>query len=131
MATILVLDEEPGTRRSIARRLVGEGHAVVAAATLEEALAALRRRAAAPADADADGHTTAPQRASRLDLLTPRERQVFLRVAEGATNRQIAGDLHLSVATVKKHRENLQRKLDLHSGAAIARVAIREGLLSV
>ena len=36
----------------------------------------------------------------------------------------------MSLGTAKKHRENLQRKLDCHSAAELARLAIREGLLS-
>ena len=42
-----------------------------------------------------------------------------------------AAMLGISLGTVKKHRENLQRKLDCHSPADIARLAIREGLLAV
>lgn len=65
-----------------------------------------------------------------LDLLTPREREVFQLVALGRANKQIARELEISLATVKKHRENLQRKLDCHSAAELARLAIREGLLA-
>ncbi|MFN7591119.1 MAG: LuxR C-terminal-related transcriptional regulator, partial [Planctomycetota bacterium] len=44
-------------------------------------------------------------------------------------NKEVAALLGLSLGTVKKHRENLQRKLDCHSAAELARLAIREGLL--
>ena len=36
----------------------------------------------------------------------------------------------MSLGTAKKHRENLQRKLNCNSPAELARLAIREGLLS-
>jgi two-component system nitrate/nitrite response regulator NarL len=63
-------------------------------------------------------------------VLTPREREVFQLLAIGKANKEVAALLSLSVGTVKKHRENLQRKLDVHSAAEIARIAIREGLLN-
>ena len=67
---------------------------------------------------------------SRLAVLTPREREVLQLIAVGKANKEIAAVLHLSVGTVRKHRENLQRKLDCRSAAEIARLAIREGLLA-
>ncbi len=77
------------------------------------------------------GNPADPSPGSELDQLTPREREVFQLIAVGKPNKQIASVLHLSLGTVKKHRENLQRKLDCHSAAEIARIAIREGLLSI
>jgi DNA-binding NarL/FixJ family response regulator len=67
--------------------------------------------------------------ASALGELTPREREVFQLLALGKANKEVAALLGLSLGTVKKHRENLQRKLDCHSAAELARLAIREGLL--
>ena len=67
---------------------------------------------------------------SRLASLTPRERQVFQLLAVGKSNKEVASELDMSLGTAKKHRENLQRKLDCHSAAELARLAIREGLLS-
>ena len=66
---------------------------------------------------------------SRIDSLTPREREVFQLLAIGHSNKEVARDLGMSLGTAKKHRENLQRKLDCHSAAELARLAIREGLL--
>ena len=66
---------------------------------------------------------------SALNVLTPREREVFQLLALGKANKEVAAMLELSLGTVKKHRENLQRKLDCHSAAELARLAIREGLL--
>ncbi len=66
-----------------------------------------------------------------LSVLTPREREVFQLLALGKANKEVAAMLGLSLGTVKKHRENLQRKLDCHSAAELARLAIREGLLNV
>jgi DNA-binding NarL/FixJ family response regulator len=75
--------------------------------------------------ADAGG----PVPTSRLEKLTPREREVFQLLALGRANKEVARELGMSLGTAKKHRENLQRKLDCHSAAELARLAIREGLL--
>ena len=64
-----------------------------------------------------------------LAALTAREREVFQLVAIGKSNKEIAKTLEISLGTVKKHRENLQRKLACSSAAELARLAIREGLL--
>lgn len=67
--------------------------------------------------------------AAGVRSLTAREREVFLLLAVGRSNKEIARELSISLGTAKKHRENLQRKLDCHSTADLARLAIREGLL--
>lgn len=64
-----------------------------------------------------------------IQSLTPREREVFLLLAIGKSTKEVARTLGLGIATAKKHRENLQRKLGCHSTAELARLAIREGLL--
>jgi DNA-binding NarL/FixJ family response regulator len=66
---------------------------------------------------------------SRLATLTAREREVFQMLALGKSNKEVAAALDMSLGTAKKHRENLQRKLDCSSAAELARLAIREGLL--
>ena len=77
------------------------------------------------------GEAPAVGDSTTLGVLTPREREVFQLLALGKANKEVAAMLGLSLGTVKKHRENLQRKLDCHSAAELARLAIREGLLNV
>ncbi|MGH6762394.1 MAG: response regulator [Phyllobacterium sp.] len=60
--------------------------------------------------------------------LTKREREILGWIAKGATARDIAEYLGISPLTVRKHRENLMKKLDLHSTAEIARYAFRIGI---
>ena len=81
----------------------------------------LLRRGGAKSD-DASGGT-------RLEGLTPREREVFQLLALGKSNKEVAKALSTSLGTVKKHRENLQRKLNCHSTAEMALLAMREGLM--
>lgn len=60
--------------------------------------------------------------------LTRRERQVLGLVAHGTTARLIGERLGISPLTVRKHRENLMRKLDLHNTAELTAYAVRLGL---
>jgi two-component system response regulator DesR len=62
--------------------------------------------------------------------LTGREREVLARVADGATNREIAAELHISPHTVKEHTSALYRKLDVRNRAEAVQRAQRLGLLS-
>ena len=62
------------------------------------------------------------QHLSRLGLLTPRERQVLRAVAAGRLNKQIAFDLGVSEVTVKLHRGNVMRKMQLASVGELIRV---------
>ena len=59
---------------------------------------------------------------SKLALLTPRERQVLREVAAGRINKQIAFDLGISEVTVKLHRGNVMRKMQLASVGELVRV---------
>ena len=61
--------------------------------------------------------------------LTHRERGVVQLVAEGYTNKQIAGLLDSSLKTVETHRAAIMRKLNLTSPAALVRYAIRNQIV--
>lgn len=74
------------------------------------------------------GEAPAP---SGADLLSPRERQILLMVARGASSNAIGEDLHLSPKTVDTYRSRLMAKLGLADIAAVVRWAIREGLIGV
>lgn len=50
-----------------------------------------------------------------FNCLTPREREVFGRIAIGRVNKQIAFDLGISEVTVKLHRSNVMRKMQVAS----------------
>ena len=53
--------------------------------------------------------------AKKLPVLTAREHQVLLLIAEGKTTREIAVSLGFSIKTAETHRSNFMRKLNLHS----------------
>ena len=68
--------------------------------------------------------------ADRYDLLSDREREVLQLMAEGHSNKSIAGILGVSPATVETHRAHVLEKLDLHSVAEVVLYAVRRGLIS-
>jgi DNA-binding CsgD family transcriptional regulator len=55
--------------------------------------------------------------------LTPREREILAMVVAGGSNKEIAKDLFVSAATVRKHLENIYAKLGVHSRTEAAAVA--------
>ena len=61
--------------------------------------------------------------------LTEREQEILTHLAEGANNEEIATALVISPKTVARHRENIMRKLNLHSRAELVRYAIRKGII--
>lgn len=58
---------------------------------------------------------------ARIDLLTPREREVMDLVTEGATNKLIAARLGISEKTVESHRAKVMEKIDVKSLAELIR----------
>jgi two-component system response regulator NreC len=64
-----------------------------------------------------------------LNGLTPREQEVLTNLAEGGTNAEIGEKLHISPKTVARHRENIMRKLNLHSRTELVKYAIRKGII--
>ena len=63
-----------------------------------------------------------------LDTLTPREREVLRHVVAGKMNKQIAGDLGITEATVKMHRARVMAKMKVQSVAELARLTERCGI---
>jgi two-component system nitrate/nitrite response regulator NarL len=59
--------------------------------------------------------------------LTAREREVLIRIADGLSNKEIAGRLSVGVRTVETHRERIMRKLNIHSIAGLTKYAIGRG----
>lgn len=61
--------------------------------------------------------------------LSPREREVALRLAVGDTNRDIAESLDISIKTVDTHRGKVLKKLSCRHNVDLARLAIKMGYL--
>ena len=71
-----------------------------------------------------------PDRDALLSKLTDREQAVFLQLAAGRSNREIAADLHLSEGTVKVHVGRILAKLDLRDRVQAVVLAYESGLIT-
>ena len=69
------------------------------------------------------------EEASRIGLLSDRERSVLKLVAAGLTNAEIAARLHIGAGTVKDHLSAILAKLVVGTRVQAALVAQRSGLL--
>jgi DNA-binding NarL/FixJ family response regulator len=71
------------------------------------------------------GHHHTPREA-----LSDREREVAVYIARGYSNKEIAGELELSVKTVETYKTRLMEKLGLHSRVEIVRFAAEQGWIA-
>ncbi|MCX5591681.1 response regulator transcription factor [Alcaligenes endophyticus] len=62
-----------------------------------------------------------------LARLTAREQQVLERIVAGRLNKQIAGDLNISIKTVEAHRANIMEKLEVTTVADLMKIALVKG----
>ena len=107
-------DTTPGDLRT-AIRAVHAGDAYFSPSVARTLAEALRARPVPVADG--------------LERLTERERDVLARIAGGRSNKEIAGELGISVRTVESHRDSLMRKTGLRNVAALTRLALESGLV--
>jgi DNA-binding NarL/FixJ family response regulator len=68
-----------------------------------------------------------PRRA--VDVLTAREREILVLIAEGLTNKEIGAKLGISTRTVEAHRDSLMRKIGIRTVAGLTRLALEQGLI--
>jgi len=65
-----------------------------------------------------------------FDTLSDRECQVMVKLAEGASVSEIAGELYLSPKTITTYRTRILTKMDMKNNAQLAAYAVRHGILS-
>jgi two-component system, NarL family, response regulator DevR len=93
---------------------VGRGESLLDPAVTERVLERVRRIATGQVD-------------DELSVLTPQERKILMLVAEGKTNKEIAGDVFLSDKTVKNYVSSILSKLNLERRAQAAAFVARRG----
>ena len=64
-------------------------------------------------------------------ILSPRQKQIAVLIAEGKTNREIAEILGIDVSTVDTHRSGIYRKLSVRNAVELTHVAILNGWVRV
>ena len=109
-ASANVLKQVGGTALVDGIRRAGAGQSLLDPALTERVLGRLRN---------------GPQEDARLASLTPQERRILDLIAEGKTNRQIAGSMYLAEKTVKNYVSNLLAKLGMERRTQAATYAAR------
>jgi|JI10StandDraft_1071094.scaffolds.fasta_scaffold16201_7 DNA-binding NarL/FixJ family response regulator len=66
-----------------------------------------------------------------LDRLTPREREILELIVDGKSQSQVAGELFITVATVKSHRLSMMKKLGVHKSVDLVKYAIKNGIIKL
>ena len=61
--------------------------------------------------------------------LTSREKEIFLLLCEGLTNRELGAKLFISSRTVDAHRANIMKKLGVKNVVGLVKLAMRNGLI--
>jgi DNA-binding NarL/FixJ family response regulator len=72
---------------------------------------------------DENGQPTSP--------LTERETQVVQLLAEGKSNKEVAGALGVSTRTIESHRNHIMRKLNFTSFSDLVKFAVRTNLVEL
>ena len=118
-AGFLLKDTEPEQLAQLVRTLAAGG--VVMSPKASRALLRGHPEAGTPQDAGV----------ARVNLLSDRERDVLVLIAEGLSNADIGTRIHLSAGTVKDHVSSILTKLRVSSRVQAALLAERAGLLGV
>ncbi len=65
-----------------------------------------------------------------FDSLSDREKEVLALIADGSTSKEIGEKLFISISTVKSHRNNIMKKLNIGDMAGLIKMAIRKGMIA-
>jgi DNA-binding NarL/FixJ family response regulator len=115
----LLKDAEPDELLE-AIRVVAEGDALLAPSVTRRLIQAFVSAPSKPAAAKVS---------AELELLTEREREVLVLIANGMNNTEIAEALFVSIATAKTHVSRIMTKLDARDRAQLVVFAYESGLV--
>jgi DNA-binding NarL/FixJ family response regulator len=103
-----------------ATRRLGDGETLLS----EDELISLLRLAGQNRDEEVEAR-------ANIEQITPREREVLQKLAEGLSNKEIAAKLHMSIDTERTHMMNILNKLGVHSRLQALVFAARHGLVEI
>ena len=113
-----LLKDTPSEELAVAIRAVAKGYSHFGPGIVQKLMGAL------PGLPDGDSQPSpAPADRPEIAALTPREKEVFVRIGQGASNREIAEQLYLSEGTVKNHVTSILSRLGLRDRTQVALLA--------
>jgi len=119
-ASGFLLKDTPPDDLLAAIRVIAQGDSLLAPSVTKRLIAEFASR---PVD-------LAPV-SGRLESLTDREREVLAAIGKGRSNAEIAGDLHMSVATAKTHVSRILTKLEARDRTQLVVIAFQTGIVTV
>jgi FixJ family two-component response regulator len=126
---IIFLTGHADVRTTVKVMKAGADDLLTKPVTKDDLIAAIER-AIARSRALRERHDQISSMQTLADSLTPRERQVFDRVARGKMNKEIARELGATERTIKAHRSHIMEKLKIGSVAELVLIAERLRLLN-
>ena len=127
--SVIVIPHAPGPLKAhILHDVSDHRHATEFMAQVTSMLHRATPPAPDPADAESGPGENAAGQVCGADTLTPRERAVLRLMAEGLSNRAIAGRLQVSAFTVRNHVQHVLTKFGAHTRAHAVSLALRGGL---
>lgn len=122
-----LLKDTPSEELAMAIRSVAKGYSHFGPGIVQKMIGALPQTSgsADPADsgAIAESHPITKSIPPEIAALTPREKDVLIRIGQGASNREIAEQLYLSEGTVKNHVSSILSRLGLRDRTQAALLA--------
>ena len=116
------------SERAVARRIQGVTRPILDKISRDEKLVTVRTELGAAVDELDDLAAGLGDGEGILQKLTPSERRIAVMVKSGMSSQQISDSLNIAIDTVKTHRRNIRRKLDLGNRKANLRRYLRDNL---
>jgi DNA-binding NarL/FixJ family response regulator len=129
--SILILGLSTFNQQAIIRNMMDNGASgyVLKNADKEELLEAISTVVSGKVYLSMEAASSLKESGNEIPVITRREKEVLLLIAEGLTNTEIAEKLFVSIPTVNTHRKSLLEKFDARNTAILISKAIRQGMV--
>ena len=128
---ILILGLSTFNQQPVIQNMIDNGASgyILKNATREEILEAIKTVSYGRSFYSFDAAIALREPKQNIPLVSRREKEVLLLIADGFTNTEIAQKLFVSVATVNTHRKSLLAKFDVNNTAGLIKLAAKYDLI--
>lgn len=129
--SVFVLGLSTFNQQPVIRNMMENGASgyVLKNATKEELMAAILAVLSGKTYFSMEAALSLKEPDNKLPLITRREKEVLLMIAEGFTNAEIAEKLFISIPTVNTHRKSLIEKFNVNNTATLISKAFKSGII--